>query len=205
MANKFFLRTSKSKGSAKLYLRINRPSLGIVWKINSGIEVDIESWTKAEKSARNMTAYFSTEAGEKVQSDMKKIEGMIDELFEDKTLSNNDDKPILERAIKDIANADAIEAMKEQKRLERDLRINETIVADLRKQLESARIDVEREIEVIEVFQAPDLPMWPVRPKKKLIALLGVAGGACLGMLASFLLCWWREHGAEFRARLKED
>ena len=120
MANKFFLRTSKSKGSAKLYLRINRPSLGIVWKINSGIDVDIESWTKAEKSARNMTAYFSTEAGEKVQSDMKKIEGMIDELFEDKTLSNNDDKPILERAIKDIANADAIEAMKEQKRLERE-------------------------------------------------------------------------------------
>ena len=97
------------------------------------------------------------------------------------------------------------EVQLEQKRLERDLRINETIVADLRKQLESARIDVEREIEVIEVFQAPDLPMWPVRPKKKLIALLGVVGGACLGMLASFLLCWWREHGAEFRARLKED
>ena len=97
------------------------------------------------------------------------------------------------------------EVQLERKRLERELRINETIVADLRKQLENARIDVEREIEVLEIFQAPELPMWPVRPKKKLIAALGVVGGCCIGMLVSFLLCWWREHAEEFRARLKED
>lgn len=117
---KFFIRTSKEKGRAKLYLRINRPALAVSWKLCTGISVDIESWTKAEKSAKNMTAYLNTEEGSRVQTDMKKLEGLIDELFEDGTLSSNSDKPILERVIKDIANAEAIAAMKEQKRLERE-------------------------------------------------------------------------------------
>ena len=92
----------------------------------------------------------------------------------------------------------------EQKRLERELHVNEAIVADLRKQLENSRIEVERDIEVLNVFQEPDLPMWPVKPKKKLIAAAGLVGGCCAGMLLSFLLCWWRETGRAVVARLKE-
>ncbi|MBO7130575.1 MAG: hypothetical protein J6V65_00305 [Fibrobacterales bacterium] len=96
------------------------------------------------------------------------------------------------------------EVQLEQNRLERELRINESVVAELRKQLENAKIDAEREIEVIEVFQAPDLPIWPVRPKKKLIAVAGFVGGCALGMALSLLLCWWKRNGEELRARLKE-
>lgn len=117
---KFFLRTTKSKGRSKLYLRINRPSLGISWKINTGIEVSIEAWNKAERSAKNMRDYFSTEEGTQVQSDMRKVEGLFDELVADGTISDNSGKSILERAIKDIANAEAIAAMKEVKRQERE-------------------------------------------------------------------------------------
>ncbi len=116
----FFIRTTKKRGTAKLYIRVNRPALKISWWVCSGIEVDVETWTKAERSTKAMREYFSTDEGKRVQSDMSKVEGLIDELFENKTLSTNSDKPILERAIKDISNADAIAAMEEVKRLEHE-------------------------------------------------------------------------------------
>lgn len=116
----FFLRTTKTKGTAKLYIRVNRPALKISWWVCSGIEVDIESWHKAENSTKSMRAYFNTEIGSRVQTDMRKVEGLINEFFENGTIKTNSDKPKLERAIKDISNADAITAIEEMKRQERE-------------------------------------------------------------------------------------
>lgn len=82
----------------------------------------------------------------------------------------------------------------QQQRLQREIKINENIVYELRKQLENARIDVEREIEVIEVFQRPTMPMWPVSPKRKLIAAGGMIAGLCLGLFLSVFICWWKEN-----------
>ena len=117
---KFFLRTSKKKGTAKLYVRVNRPTLKLSWWVCSGISVDIVAWTKAEKSTKAMQAYFNTEQGRKTQEDMRKVEGLINELFDNGTLCTNEDKPKLERALSDIYNAEAILAMQEQKRVERE-------------------------------------------------------------------------------------
>ena len=91
----------------------------------------------------------------------------------------------------------------QEQRLQRELKVNENIVFELRKQLENARIDVEREIEVIEIFQEPDLPMWPIKPKRKIIAVAGTMGGVFVGLCLSFLLCWWKENKDDLVSRWK--
>ena len=91
----------------------------------------------------------------------------------------------------------------QEQRLQRELKVNENIVYELRKQLETALIGVEREIEVIEIFQEPNLPMWPIKPKRKIIAAAGTMGGFFAGLCLSFLLCWWKENKDDLVSRWK--
>ena len=64
---KFFLRTNQTAGNASLYLKISRPKLGVQWMVNTKIDVDVAEWTKAQSGTKNLTKYFSTDAGQKVQ------------------------------------------------------------------------------------------------------------------------------------------
>lgn len=82
----------------------------------------------------------------------------------------------------------------EQRRLLRNLTLNETIYNELRKQLETTKIDVEREIEVLNIFQPPSMPIWKTKPKKKILAAGGFAAGVVLGCFFSFMLFWYREN-----------
>ncbi len=120
---KFFLRTSQKKGPGSLYLRVNRPKLNISWWVCSGISVDIESWNKAQKSPKALRAYFATDKGKEVQDKMDDVEGIIKKLFENKTLTCNNDKAKLDKAIMDVINVKAtkaLEEVKEQKREEKE-------------------------------------------------------------------------------------
>ena len=117
---KFFLRTTQKKGTASLYLRVNRQKMGISWWICSGINVDVESWRRAEKSTKALLQYFSTEKGKEVQDLMNLVEGVITELFDCNAITSNDDKPILEKAILKVVNADAAQALEEVKKREQE-------------------------------------------------------------------------------------
>ena len=145
-------------------------------------------------------SYINSERKTSNRHQLEFVEGRLEEYNRELKRSEN----ALNRFLERNRMATAPELQLEQKRLERELHINEAIVTDLRKQLETTRIDVEREIEVLDIFQEPDLPMWPVKPKKKLVAAAGLAGGACAGMILSFLLCWWKRNGSGILVRWKE-
>lgn len=113
---KFFLRTPLQKGVANLYLRVHRPKLKINWLVCSFIKIDVEAWRKAEGNTNALIRYFATEKGKEVQKQMEIVEGVISELFEDNVIKRNEDKAILERAIKDVVNADAKNALEEVKK-----------------------------------------------------------------------------------------
>lgn len=117
---KFFLRTTQKKGTASLYIRVNRPKLNISWWICSGINVDVETWRKAENNAKALIRFFATDKGKDVQSMMVKVEGIVKDLFEHKIITRNEDKPILENAILEVVNADAIKAREDVEKRKRD-------------------------------------------------------------------------------------
>lgn len=117
---KFFLRTTQKKGTASLYLRVNRPKLNISWWICSGINVDVETWRKTENNTKALIQFFATEKGKEVQSMMVKVEGVVKDLFEHKVITRNEDKPILENAILEVVNADAIKAREDVEKRKRE-------------------------------------------------------------------------------------
>ena len=112
---KFFLRTNQTSGTAVLYTRVARKSYGINWWVNSKIVVDVEAWNKAQKNASALARYFGTEQGKKVQKQMELVSGVISDLFSRGDLTDNNDKHLLDQAIDDVINVDAIEAQEKVK------------------------------------------------------------------------------------------
>ena len=117
---KFFLRTNQKTGTANLYLRVSRPAMGISWWLCSGINVDVESWRKAEKSPKDMIKYLDTVQGKKVQELMSKVEGAIKLLFDQGEIKCNDDKEIIEKAILSVVSEDAAKALEEAEKRKRE-------------------------------------------------------------------------------------
>ena len=110
---KFFLRTQQTSGKSNLYVRISRPAMGISWWINSGIEVDVAAWNKAQKSISAQDKYFSTDKGKEVLALTTEVDDVIKRLFLKKIVTCNADKSKLEEAISDVVNVKGIKAQKE--------------------------------------------------------------------------------------------
>lgn len=117
---KFFLRTKSKKGMASLYIRVQRPALGVQWWICSGINVDIETWRKTERNTKELIKFFASDKGRTVQDQMNKVEGVINELLDNGVVTCNDDKQLLERAVAEVVNADAIKALDDAKKRKRE-------------------------------------------------------------------------------------
>lgn len=166
---KFYLRSKKEKGTAGLYVDINRPSLAIRWKVATGIMVDVAAWNKAQTSARAMAKYFSTEEGKEVQEHTRAVEDIIDSLFRRGAIRSSDDKEILESHIFDVVNVEGLkreaEAEELAKRLineEREKENNRLCVvknyyADFYKRIESGEL---RQGRRREAYRANSLSVW---------------------------------------------
>lgn len=116
---KFYLRSQKTSGTAALYVDVNRPSLGVKWKVNSGIRVDVAAWVKSQASAKALAKYYSSDEGRSVQDKTALVEGIIRDFFDGRKSCSNDDKGKLEDLINSVVNLDAIKAKEEvQKRME---------------------------------------------------------------------------------------
>ncbi len=121
MATKFFLRTTQSKGTANLYTRINRKNLGITnWYLCTQINVDIEAWNKAQKSLKSQSAYYATTEGAKVQEQINKVEGIINDAFLNGLVSSSEDKFKLEQKIGDVINEEGIKASEETSKRQKE-------------------------------------------------------------------------------------
>ena len=115
---KFFLRTKLQKGSASLYVKVQRPKIGVQWWINSEIDVDIEKWERAQLNAKYLTQYFATENGKKVQEAMNVVEDIIRNFFEELKEVRSDSKKKLSDIIHAAARLDGTKAEEEIRKRE---------------------------------------------------------------------------------------
>lgn len=111
--SQFFLRTKRTEGIASVYTRVKKRNPPIRWEyVNTGIDVDIETWNKANKSISAWSKYIR-ESGKEIGEKLDKVSQTIDLLFEEGQIQSNEDKPILEKALSQIANNDALKVREE--------------------------------------------------------------------------------------------
>lgn len=128
----FFLRTKRTEGIASVYTRVKKRNPPIKWEyVNTGVEVDIMAWTRANKSISAWNKYVR-EDGKEISEKLDKVSQTIELLFEEGEIKSNEDKPVLEKALSMIANNDALKVREEiaerkrrQKELEKQERIRE--------------------------------------------------------------------------------
>ena len=58
MATTFFIRTTNKTGFATLFARVQRPERKIDIKQSSTIQIDIQRWKSAQKSAKSMSNFL---------------------------------------------------------------------------------------------------------------------------------------------------
>ncbi len=113
---KFFLRTQKQEGTATLYITIQKrvPKVSLRF-VSTGIEVDIQTWNRANKNVQSWGRFVATRDGEELQRKMTLVNQTVDSLFNDGLIGGNEDKAVIENALKDISTVEAHKMKKEIK------------------------------------------------------------------------------------------
>ena len=77
----YFLRTKKEKGTASVYLRVQKrnPKLNIL--VCSKVSVDIQQWDKVTQDVAKWNDYCKTQDGRKVKETLDSISSAIDNLI----------------------------------------------------------------------------------------------------------------------------
>lgn len=78
-------------------------------------------------------------------------------------------------------------------RLTRDVSLNQEIMLQLQKQYESAKIEEAKDLPVLDIIDSPRIPVEKSKPKRRMIAMGGLAGGIILGILAALGYDAWLE------------
>ncbi len=121
----FLIRTAKQSGEATLYVRIQKKKPEVDWLFTTGIKVNITDWRKYYESGNaklwdNYTKEGSI--GAEIKKKMNLVSETIDLLFDDGSIRSSEDKPILVKALSELANHDAIIKRKEINQREREER-----------------------------------------------------------------------------------
>ena len=123
MAKKFFIRTSASKGTATLYVQISKRTPKVRFLVCTGIDVDIATWNRANRTPKTWLEYIATEDGSKLYKQMLLVENSINKLISDGKVRSNADKPIIDEAVRAIIYKDVTDfnaELEEKKRRERE-------------------------------------------------------------------------------------
>lgn len=120
MAKKFFTRTSKGKGICPLYIQIARrnPKLHLV--ICTGIDVDIATWNRVNRTENTWRNFILTDEGNELNDKLVLIEKTINQLIDDGKVACNEDKSVIVEAIRPIVNVDLIDHQAEVERRRRE-------------------------------------------------------------------------------------
>lgn len=80
-------------------------------------------------------------------------------------------------------NRDRLDPLGElsESRLQRDVMINEQVMAELQKQYEMAKIEEAKDMPVLEIIDAPRMPVEKNKPKRKKIVVIGALAGIVFG------------------------
>ena len=105
---KFFLRTQKQEGTATLYITIQKrvPKVSLRF-VSTGIEVDIQTWNRVNRNIQSWSRYTATKEGEELQRKMSLVIQTIDSLFNEGLIGGNEDKDVIEDALRDISTVEA--------------------------------------------------------------------------------------------------
>jgi capsule polysaccharide export protein KpsE/RkpR len=76
----------------------------------------------------------------------------------------------------------------EQERLTRDVAVLIGVFTTLKQQLETAKIEEVKESEYVIILDNPNIPLYPSKPKKKLMVIMAGFLGIGLGMVLAFVL-----------------
>jgi len=117
---KFYLKSTKTSGMSNLYIEVKRPKFGVRWILNTEISVDVIEWTKAQSAAKNLTKYFATDAGQKVQKLMSTVEEVINIFFDGVDSVDQDSKQKLLSEIHAVVMLDGTKAKEEVRKRELD-------------------------------------------------------------------------------------
>jgi len=92
----------------------------------------------------------------------------------------------------------------EQERLGRDVAVLIGVFTTLKQQLETAKIAEVKESDYVIILDTPDIPLYPDKPKKKLMVILAGIFGIGLGMILVFIKEFVRNRDEEDREKLSE-
>ncbi len=106
---------------ATLYITIQKrtPKVSLRF-ISTGINVDVQSWNKANRDVQSWRKYAATAEGMDLVRKMDLVTQSIDRLFADGRIGGNEDKAIIEKTLHDISTAEAIKFKEEQKKRKKE-------------------------------------------------------------------------------------
>ena len=111
----YFLRTKKEKGTASVYLRVQKrnPKLNIL--VCSKVSVDIQQWDKVTQDVAKWNDYCKTQDGRKVKETLDSISSAIDNLISQGIY----DKARIDEVVEDVVFREERERQRIQEEEER--------------------------------------------------------------------------------------
>lgn len=102
----FFLRSQKTQGRATIYTRLKRSRPYIFFPyISTGIEVDIETWNRVNKTAKTWNNYIEG-PGKEIYRKLNMITKAINQLISGNKIKGNEDKALIDETIANIVNGE---------------------------------------------------------------------------------------------------
>ena len=127
----YFLRTKKEKGTASVYLRVQKrnPKLNIL--VCSKVSVDIQQWDKVTQDVAKWNDYCKTQDGRKVKETLDSISSAIDNLIS---------QGIYDKArIDEVVEAVVFREERERQRIQEEERQEQERLRQIKEQEEEAR------------------------------------------------------------------
>ena len=78
------------------------------------------------------------------------------------------------------------------------------VFTTLKQQLETAKIEEVKESEYVIILDTPDIPLYPDKPKKKLIVVLVGLLGLGIGIMVAFIIEYTKNANSEQRKKMGE-
>lgn len=164
--------------------------LNVDQSIETGVTTLKVSTPEAKLSAAVAAAFI--EELEHFLRELRHEEGSRDrEFIEARMQEERDEVAAVEKELLDFRERNkkidnSPKLLLEQERLLRQLRIQEEVFVELRRQLEIAQIEEVKSTPPVQVLDPPVAPIFRERPKRALILVVGAFGGLLLGVVFAF-------------------
>jgi uncharacterized protein involved in exopolysaccharide biosynthesis len=92
----------------------------------------------------------------------------------------------------------------QERRLLREVTINQELTLQLQKQYEMAKIEEAKDMPLLDVIESPRRALGPSKPRLKIIAAIGFVGGIVLGLMSALGYDLWRTEKKTLMEQVKK-